>query len=366
MITLILFILILSVLVAVHEAGHLILAKWVGARVKEYAIGFPPRIFSRKFGGTEYSLNLTPLGGYVNIAGEEGIDDEDEKDIPLSEKLSSKHPFKKILVLVAGVSANVVLAWVLISITLMAGSFEPVPASGPLPANAKVVILGVSQDSPALNAGLKPNDEVVKASAGDSVVNAKTADELVSFLSANQDRKITLNVLRNGEIVEIKNIQAVSGIVEGKKALGIAVDTVVKNRYSLFPAFYKGIGVTASTVKFIGVSAGHAIWNVIQGKGGFSEVAGPVGIGKIIGEARSLGWVSVVTFAAFLSINLAIINILPFPALDGGRVIFTIYEWIVGKPVPTKVSKIIHGAGFVILILLMLVITAHDVFKLIK
>ena len=114
MITVILFLIILSALVAVHEAGHLILAKWAGARVREYAIGFPPRIFSKKIGETEYSLNLTPLGGYVNIAGEEGVDDPDEVDVPFNEKLSAKHPFKKILVLVAGVTANVILAWILL------------------------------------------------------------------------------------------------------------------------------------------------------------------------------------------------------------------------------------------------------------
>ncbi|MFZ3020097.1 MAG: RIP metalloprotease RseP [Minisyncoccia bacterium] len=366
MITLILFLVILSVLVAVHEAGHLVLAKWVGARVKEYAIGFPPRLFSRKFGDTEYSLNLTPLGGYVNIAGEEGVDEEGETDIPLNEKLASKHPFKRILVLVAGVTSNVILAWLLISITLMAGSYEPVPTGGLLPANAQVVILGVSPKSPAEKIGLKATDEIIKVSSGTHTLLPKTSEELVSFLENFQDGSINIEVLRNGERKDFTDIHAVTGIVDGKKALGIAVDTAVMKKYSFFPALYKGIGVTGSTIKYIGVSAGHAFVEIINGKGGFSSVAGPVGIGKIVGEARSLGWVSVITFAAFLSINLAIINILPFPALDGGRVIFTLFEWITGKPVSTKISRVVHTTGFIILILLMLVITAHDISQLIK
>ncbi len=366
MITVILFLIILSVLVAAHEAGHLVLAKWVGARVKEYAIGFPPRLWSRKFGETQYSLNLTPLGGYVSIAGEEGVDEENEKDIPLSEKLSAKHPLKKIAVLAAGVSANVLLAWLLLSITLMAGTYEPVPVGVLMPANAQVAVLGVMPKSPADLAGLKAEDQVIKIVSGDKSVKPATAEELVSFLAAHQNEKITFDILRKGEQKEFKDIQAVSGLVDGKKAVGIAVDTVIKKQYGFFAALYKGVGITGKTVKIIAVGAGQAISNIVQGKGGLNEVAGPVGIGKIVGEARSLGWVSVITFAAFLSINLAIINILPFPALDGGRILFTIIEWIAGKPVPAKVSRAVHGAGFAILILLMIVITVHDIRGLVR
>ncbi len=350
---------------AVHEFGHLIVAKWVGARVKEYAIGFPPRLFSRKFRGTEYSLNLTPLGGYVNIAGEEGLDEEDEKDIPKEEKLSGKHPLKKIAVLVAGVTANIVLAWILISITLMAGAYEPVTTSD-VPQDAKVVVLGTSSGSPAKLAGIKPNDVVTGVSSGGALFQTKTAEDLVDFLGRNQNSKITLNILRAGETIEIKDLLQTEGIVDGKKALGISIDTAVMKDYSFFTAFYKGIGVTGSTIKLISIGAGKALGNIVQLKGGLSEVAGPVGIGKIVGEARSLGWVSIITFAAFLSINLAIINILPFPALDGGRVVFTLVEWARGKPVPAKVGRMVHGAGFALLILLMVIVTVHDVSGLLK
>ena len=364
MLTIILFLIILSVLVAVHEAGHLVLAKWVGARVKEYAIGFPPRIFSKQMGETKYSLNATPLGGYVNIAGEEGVDDPNEADIPMGEKLSAKHPLKKIAVLAAGVFANVVLAWLLISVTLMMGSYESVLTTDPLPADAKVIILGISPGSPAAKIGLMPADEVLRVSSFEKSIKPKTADELVAFLSGHQEEKVTLRVLRNGAEKEFKDIQAAGGIVEGKKALGIGIDTVVKKSYPFFTALYKGLGITGNTIKIITVSAGRALWNIARGKGGLGEVAGPVGIGKIVGEVRSLGLVSVITFAAFLSINLAIINILPFPALDGGRILFTVFEWVAGKPVPTKISRAVHGAGFAILIFLMIVVTIHDIKQL--
>ncbi len=363
MITLILFLVILSVLVAVHEAGHLILAKAVGARVREYAIGFPPRLFSKKWRGTEYSLNLTPLGGYVNIAGEEGIDDPSEADVPVEEKLASKHPFKKILVLVAGVTANVILAWVLLSITLMLGTFEPVPTDAALPANAQVMILGTLPDSPAKIAGLSVYDAVSKVESGGEVVEPKRAEDLVKFLEAHQDEKINFTVLRDGNLVEIKDLQAVSGLSPDKKALGIGIETVVEKSYPFFTALYKGVDLTWETLKAITISAGQALNNIVHGNGGFTEVAGPVGIGKIAGEARQLGLVAVLNFAAFLSIDLAIINILPFPALDGGRVVFTIFEWIAGRRVPTKVSRAIHGAGFVILIILIIVVTIHDIGK---
>lgn len=366
MVTVILFLIILSILVAVHEAGHLVVAKWVGARVKEYAIGFPPRLFSRKFRGTKYSLNLTPLGGYVSIAGEEGVDEKGEEDVPMEEKLASKHPLKRMAVLVAGVSANVVLAWILISITLMAGSYEPVSSSSAVSGDAKVVILGVSLGSPAQKAGLKPGDEIIKVNSGTHTLIPKSREEVVSFLQTFQEGKINIDVSRNNEIKSFTNIEEVSGIVDGKKALGVAIDLAVKKDYSFFEAFYKGIGVTGNTIKMISVGGWHALSNIFHGKGGLIEVAGPVGIGKIVGEARSLGWVSVITFAAFLSINLAIINILPFPALDGGRVIFTLIEWVIRRPIPTKVSRAVHGTGFVILILLIIVITIHDIGNLIK
>lgn len=365
MITLILFLVILSVLVAVHEFGHLIVAKWVGARVKEYAIGFPPRIFSRKWRGTEYSLNLTPLGGYVNIAGEEGIDEEGEKDIPISEKLSAKHPLKKIAVLVAGVLANVVLAWVLISITLMLGTYEPVDNAN-IPPEAKVIVLGVSSDSSAKNAGLKAGDAIQSVSTGNINKKIQTSEELISFLENNQDENVSLNISRGEENIKIENLEQKEGIVSGKKALGISISTAVLRQYSFFEAFYKGIGVTVETVKMIGVGISKALGNIVQGEGGLNEVAGPVGIGKIVGEARQLGVVSIITFAAFLSINLAIINILPFPALDGGRVVFTLIEWARGKPVSAKIGRIVHGTGFALLILLMIIITVHDVTNLVK
>ncbi len=363
MITVILFLIILSALVAVHEAGHLILAKWAGARVREYAIGFPPRIFSKKIGETEYSLNLTPLGGYVNIAGEEGVDDPDEVDVPFNEKLSAKHPFKKILVLVAGVTANVILAWILLSITLMIGTFEAVPKGGVLPEGAKVMILGAIPNSPAQKAGITALDEILKIESGEKIFNPKTAEEVVTFLEKYQDEKINLTVLRKGSEVQIKNLEAVAGLSPDKKALGIGVETVVEKSYSFFVALYKGIDLTWETLKALTLGIGQAFSNIFQGKGGLVEIAGPVGIGKIAGEARRLGVVSVINFAAFLSLSLAIINILPFPALDGGRVVFTIFEWITGKRVPTKISRAIHGVGFALLILLMIAVTIHDISK---
>lgn len=355
---------ILSVLVAVHEGGHFAAAKWAGARVKEYAIGFPPRIFSRRKGHTLYSLGAVPFGGFVAIAGEEGEDEEGEEKIPIEEKLSAKHPFKKILVLAAGVTANVVFAWFLLSITLAMGTYEPVAAGAPVPENAEVLLVSITPQSPASEAGLSAGDRVLKLTSLNDTVIPKTAEDMVDFLSRHQNDKISLNVLSAGVEKNISGISAVEGIAEGKKALGVGVSTAVKRSYSLPVAFVKGVSVTGQTLEMITVGTGHALWEIIHGRGGFQDISGPVGIGKIVGEARTLGLVSVITFAAFISLNLAIINILPFPALDGGRILFTIFEWITGKPVSTKISRAVHGAGFAFLIFLMLIVTVHDISRL--
>ncbi len=366
MIAVLLFVAILAILILVHEFGHFFVAKRSGARVEEFGIGFPPRVLAWKKGETAYSLNLFPIGGFVKIYGEDG----EKKDDPRS--FASKSIGMRAFIVVAGVLMNIALAIVLFS----AGHSLGLPQvldddqggstgspQGARVKNITVRIVSIAKGSPAEVAEVQIGDVIWALKSADAaredIENIKAVQE---FIGRFKGEKIALFLKRGNEIIE-KNIVPRANPPEGEGALGIAMARIGVVSYPFYLAPLKGVESTAlfawGTIKAFGEIVADFLTSGQVSEG----LAGPIGIAVMSGEAQKMGFLFLLQFVALISINLAIINVLPFPALDGGRLLFLLIEKIKGSPVRQKYEKIAHTVGFALLILLMILITFRDIGK---
>ncbi len=350
-------------LVVVHELGHFLVAKWSGIEVKEFGLGFPPRIWGKMWRCTLYSLNWIPFGGFVKIFG------EDPEEIPTTEEEKKKNfSFKprpiQALVLVAGVTFNFLFAWLLISIGFMSGlpSSVGTPTAGTI-SNPHVVITEIVKDSPAEKAGLQVGDKIVSLKSSDEKVENLTITGVQDFIESHGDDAVEVG-LERGEENKILTVVPKGGVVEGKSAIGVSMDMIGILKLSFFQAFYEGGKLAVYIVKNVAVGLGTFIWDAVTLKAHFSQVTGPIGIVSLVGSAQKLGFIYLLSLAAFISLNLSVINLLPFPALDGGRLLFVLIESIKRSPINPKVANMINSIGFAVLIILMLVVTLHDIVKL--
>jgi regulator of sigma E protease len=386
-VTIIIFILVLSVLVFAHEFGHFITARKLGVRTDEFGFGFPPRAIGfyknkhgkwrkvvgtqtyesleeskdekniPKVGSTIYSLNWLPIGGFVKIKGENG-DGENDKD-----SFAAKKIWQRMLILSAGVIMNIVLAWFLFSVGYMMGMPQSTIELGKHArvSESRVAIVEVMPGSPAEKAGLKSGDSILKI---DNQVVAVEQD-VQDIVGSKADQEIELVLASEGgektiKIVPISN----SEIASGRATIGVSIMAAGTVSYSFFYAFAEGAKTTWWMLKEILFAFGGLIASLFQGESVGDNFAGPVGIANITGQAARLGFAYLLQFTALLSLNLAIINILPFPALDGGRILFLLIEKVKGKPVRRNVEAIIHNIGFMLLIALIVFITYKDIAKL--
>lgn len=357
MFTFIIFILVLGVLVIVHEFGHFWIARRNGVRVDEFGFGFPPKIFGIKKGETVYSLNALPLGGFVKIFGE---DMEEGQNDPRS--FATKSIGQRSRIIVAGVIMNLFLAIVLFSFGAIIGSPTAIDKSNEKYAsNVNVQIISLAKNSPAESAGLKTGDKILSLKVGAQEVKTDIVENVQKFISDHRGEEMTVSVLRGkSETVELKTTPRVNP-PEGEGAIGIAMARVGIVKYPIYLAPVRGVEATYN----VGANFIESIYSILRtwitdGKI-IGEVAGPVGIFNLTGEAAKLGFIYLLQFIAILSVNLAIINIVPFPALDGGRLLFLGLEKIKGSPVSVKWEKYAHLVGFALLILLILLITYKDV-----
>lgn len=353
MIALLVFIIILGLIVFVHELGHFIVAKRAGMRVEEFGFGFPPRIFGIKRGDTVYSINWIPLGGFVKIKGENG---EGEND---TDSFISKSLPRRAAVMLAGVTMNVVLAFVLLSFGYMIGIPQALdaPKAGAIVDSTTVRIGGVLPGSPAEKAGLK-TDDVVLGMNGSAPENADALRQMIR--SGSGDVKV--KILRSGtesEIVAIPEILKETGV----RGLGLELFDVGNVRYPWYLAPVRGAEATLSMLVSIATSFYGLIAGIFAGAGVPAGVSGPVGIAVYTGDAVKIGFRYLIEFTAFLSLNLAVLNIVPFPALDGGRFLFIIIEAIRRRPVSRRVEGIVHQVGFALLMLLILAVTYRDLLR---
>ena len=361
------FILVLLVIILVHEFGHFIVAKKSGIRVDEFGFGFPPKLFGKKFGETEYTFNLLPIGGFVKIFGETPNEGSlSEKDIQRS--FIHKSKLTQAAVLSAGVFFNFLLAWVLIILTFSLGILSSVNNTLPEGAyieDAQPMFVAVAKTSAAYEAGIRSGDLPIRLiSEGDTLLKMTNAD-LQGFVADHTTDTITVEYKkRSGDVYSVNVVPQMSETL-GRSILGVAVEDVGT---LVLPSFGSAVveGTKYTGAAIVGIAGGlHSfLMNVIAGSANFEEVAGPVGLFGIVGDAAAGGSVAIIMLTAVISINLGIINLLPFPALDGGRLLFLGIEAVRGKPIQPQIINVLNSLGFFFLIFLMIMITYHDVVKM--
>ncbi len=365
----IIFIFILLILVLVHELGHFIFAKRAGVRVDEFGFGYPPRavkLFTWK--GTLFTLNWLPFGGFVKIFGE----NPDPLSMSGPDKESAlihKPRYVQALVLFAGILFNIILAWILFSVGFMSG----MPTSaGAAPAGVdirdpKLLVVDVVAGSPAAEAGLQTKDQIISLATETETVGDITVPAVQSFISSHGDTPITVTYVRDNDVQTV-SITPKTGISSepDTAVIGINMDFVGTVKLSVPRALWEGAKLTVHVLVATVVQFYTLIHDAISGKGSLDGIAGPVGIVGIVGTAYEFGIIYLLSFTALISINLAIINLIPFPALDGGRLFFLLIEAIKGSRINPKIGNIVNLIGFGLLILLMLFVTYHDIVNLIK
>jgi regulator of sigma E protease len=356
--TILIFLAVLSVLVLAHEWGHYFTAKKIGAKVEEFGLGFPPRIWSwRGKDGMLWTLNLIPLGGFVRIKGESG---EDRAD---NDSFAKKKIWQRLLVLAAGVIMNLVVAAVLFGIVLSFGA--PTIIEGDVPAHAQITnqALMVNELIPEAGAELSGIEigDTVKTISGIEPESGEHARELIRESTVEGVAHIVVE--RGGED---QTISMTSSYVEEISAQGYGISIVETGllTYPLWLVPWKAITTTVAYTTMVIVAFYELIAGLIAGSGVGATVSGPVGIAQMTGQVASMGWVYLLQFTALLSINLAVLNILPFPALDGGRILFVLVEAVRRKPNSARIEAMIHNLGFLLLIALVIFVTYRDIINL--
>lgn len=343
--TVVAFVGVLVILIIAHELGHFITAKASGVKVEEFGLGYPPRLFGVRWGETVYSLNATPLGGFCKMAGEE--------DPSAPRTLASKPIGTRLLILSAGSLMNVLLPLLLFSIAFM------------VPHNmvaGQVTVEQVSPNSPAAIAGIQAGDTLI----GINDRPVLNTGDVYRYIHINLGKETTFLVKHGDATTETVRLTPRWNPPEGQGAVGIAVRTlnpaVIRQSEPFWRAIPLGVVECFETLAIFK----NAIITMIIGVTPVA-VAGPVGIAQMTGEVAKAGFSPLLEFAAFLSINLAIINMFPIPALDGGRIVFVLLEWVRrGRRVSPRVEGLIHMIGFAMLIGLLLLITYQDIIRIIS
>lgn len=354
MLTLLVFILILSVLVFVHEFGHFIVAKKSGIKVEEFGFGLPPRVFGVKRGETVYSINALPIGGFVRLAGEELPSGKAEVK---QREFWSKPKRIRFAVAIAGVVMNFLLAIIV---------FGAIYTKVGIPTSAdKVILGGVAPSSPAAQAGLKAGDVVVAAGGEKIDGNAQKFVEVTQKFSG---RSMAVEVLRDSQDLKVE-VTPRQNPPQGEGPLGVELSNVEMKFYPFWQMPFRGIieGVKTAFIWITLIGGGliTMIWNLTTTGAVPKDIAGPVGIYQITGAVAQGGILNVLQFLGILSINLAVINILPFPALDGGRLLFILIEAVSRRRVRANIENLVHQIGMMLLLLLLALLTYNDILRIV-
>jgi len=333
----------LMVLIIGHEFGHFVAAKLLGATVEEFGLGFPPRLASKRIGETEYSVNAIPFGGFVRIHGENGT--EEELGRGTNDK-TGKHSFRdfsatrKIITLAAGIFMNLLIGWLAISAVFMIG----IPSG--------VVISEVAPNSPAAAAGLAP---------GDQITSFGTPEAFTSYIAVNTGKEIRLKISRDGNEQDITATPRISPPV-GEGRLGVAVAESGIPKENFLKALSDGAKLTVNSAASIFLAIAGIIKGALVGQfGGLSNITGPVGLFSTVGAAAKMGVVYLFELLGLISVSLAVVNALPFPALDGGRIFVVLGEKLFRRPLSRRLEAAVNTVGLIFLLFLMLLITIRDI-----
>ncbi len=331
-------ILLFIILIIIHEFGHFIAAKLLGVRVNEFAVGFGPKLFKKKLGETVYAVNLVPLGGYCAMEGEEEASGDEKA-------FCNKKPWRRFLIVIMGAIFNLLLGVIIIGCTLI-----------PQERFTTTTIAEFHENSVSSDYGLKVDDKII---AVDGRRIFSTYDLSYAFTNV-KNSAIDMTVLRDGEKLDLENVKFDSKEIDGIDYL--SVDFYV---YGKEKTFFSFISETFNTTFSYCAVVWRSLIDLVTGKYGISAVSGPVGVTAAIGSIAKQNLQNLLPIMALITVNLGIFNLLPVPALDGGRLVFILFEMIFKKPVPQKYESAVHAAGFILLIGFMLLITAKDIWTLI-
>lgn len=358
MLTALLVIAILVLLIVAHEFGHFIAAKLFRVRVEEFGIGYPPRALSfGTWGGTEYTLNWIPFGGFVRLFG-------DEDAAHGSGSFSDAPRYKQAIILAAGVTANVVIAWALFAGAYMSGILHVVDS--PDAPGVQLMVTDVLAGSPADAAGIQAGDFVMDISDPAGVSAQLTPAGVSEYVSARGGKDLSLIYVRAGatSTATLNPAHAVIAQESGRPAIGIGLALVTSQSVGWGEAMYDA---AISTYRSFGMVVG-GLWTIIsdslRGEPDLQSITGPVGLVGAVGQAAQNGLGYVLSLAAFISVNLAVINLVPIPALDGGRLVVVGVEALLRRPAPRLAVQLLNTVGIALIIILMIVVTYQDIIRL--
>ncbi len=342
--TIIYFILILGVVILVHEFGHFLFAKLCGIYVYEFSIGMGPRLLHKKIGETEYCLRLIPIGGFVQLAGEE-VEDDDK--VPKDRKLQAKKPWQRFVTMFFGAGFNFIFAVILL---FFIGLIWGAPKMDP-------VISNVEANYPASEAGIQAGDRIIK-------INKKkvsTMDDVSIYLTLANPEKATEIVVKkaSGNTVTYQ-VKPKKETVDEQEVYRYGIGLVTEKEHGFLAAINYMGRKTVSLFKQMFIT----VKGLFTGGVKVNQLSGPVGIYTIVGEQTKAGLASALYLIAYLSINVGFINLLPLPAFDGGRILFLAIEKIKGSPVKPETENMVHTIGFFLLMALMVYITFNDILRL--
>lgn len=354
--TLIISVLIFGLVVMIHELGHFVCAKKAGIQVNEFSIGMGPALFTTVRGGTRYSVRALPIGGYVSMEGEDEELEEPDVNAPLEELTEEEEvqpkglPFpqvkvwKRIIVVAAGAIMNLILGFLVLLIMLAFGD----------PGASKTVGF-VEEGSPVQAAGLQVGDEILAVNGHHCFV----MNDVLYELQRTPDQSADLTVKRNGETVQLDNVQF--ALVENGDSVTMNIGFKV---YALDKNVKTVITQAADYTLFYARLVFRSLIDLVVGRVSVNELSGPVGIVSAIGQAASMGVTEVLSMLALLTVNLGVFNLLPVPALDGGKLVFLVLEGIFRRPVPKKFEILVNAAGMCFLFGLMIFATFNDIVRL--
>lgn len=326
-------------LITVHEFGHFLFAKLSGVQVNEFAIGFGPKLFCKKGKETEYSVRLIPFGGFCAMEGE-----DESSENPRA--FGNAKAWKRLLILVAGAAFNILFG-VIMAVILVAQS----------PVIATTEVAKFDDAAVSVQHGLREGDVIIEAN--DRAVF--TTYDLSYIMATDTDGVMQFVVRRGGEKVQLDNVKFdLTTLENGQRTIKLDFYVVGKEN-SFINTVTHGVKTSLSYGRVVYMS----LFDMLTGRFGLNDMSGPVGVTAVIGTAAKSSLPDLLSIACLIAINLGIMNLLPLPALDGGRVLFVLIEMIFRRPVPEKFEGIIHGVGFALLMVLILIITGNDIYKLI-
>lgn len=349
-------------LLALHEFGHFVVAKRLGVKVEEFGLGYPPRIFGRKMGETVYSLNLLPFGAFVKILGEEG-----EENVESQRSFSNRPFWQRVSIIVGGVVSFWLAAVILLTAVFIMGVPEVISDDEQANLiNPKVQILSVASQSPAEEAGIEMGDTIIKVKSQKSEV--KSVDRVIEvqdFTEENRGEEVILTIQRGNKAFDVFLVPRVSP-PKNEGAMGVALVRTAEKSYSIWQAPLMGVERTANLTGQVVIGWVQILKSLIGGEGLPQGVkfVGPIGIGTLLTQAVQVGINYFLQFIAIIAVYLAVLNILPIPALDGGKLLFLFVEKIKGRPINQRIEQKITGAFFIMLLMVMVWVTIKDIVNL--